>query len=102
MGYTTAKRCRGSSSYNRMGTGAGLSRGFEGDADGYSGTTWVYPEDRYAAAWRLHFDRKIRVATCSHPMLGQIARGYLLDVLEEFDRVIAASETPPALRPACD
>src|ERR1700712_3693611 len=75
---------------------------FVPDAGNYSGTTWVYSAGPYAPPWKLHFDRSIRLAICTHVLLGEIARGYLLDVLEEFDCVIAASNMPPALRPACD
>jgi hypothetical protein len=75
---------------------------FEPGLDSYSGITRVYPVDDYVDPWAIHFDRTTRMATCSHPLLGRIARGDMLDVLAEFDRVIAASDTPYALRPACD
>jgi hypothetical protein len=80
----------------------GYHTNFEPDAGGYSGTTWVYSANRYAAPWAIHFDRTSRRAVCTHILLGEIARGDLLDVLAEFDYVIAGSGMPPALRPACD
>jgi hypothetical protein len=80
----------------------GYNTSFEPGRDNYGGTTRVYPVDEYADPWAIQFDRTTRVATCSHPLLGRIARGDLLDVLAEFDRVVAANDTPYALRPACD
>jgi hypothetical protein len=78
----------------------GYHTDFEPDADGYSGTTWVYPVGADEPPWEIHFDRTIRLAICTHPHFGEIARGDLLDVLAEFDYVIGARETPPNLRPS--
>jgi hypothetical protein len=75
---------------------------FVPDADDYSGTTLVYPVGADEPPWEIHFDRTVRLAICIHPQFGKIARGDLLDVLAEFDYMIATNEIPPALRPACD